>query len=163
MIIQSKLTEKDYVKAIFALRYSQKTTFIRIGLLIVCAMMYLGIYILSPATEPFPWQVLFYFNIAFVVMLVLPYFLSKKSFRTNKMLGETTKYEFTQDYLIIKGGSFSTQVGWGNILKVKQIKNWVFIWQSIQVFNVISKTDIWEEQISELKAILNKHKVKNNL
>lgn len=97
------------------------------------------------------------------VMPLLTYFGAKRNFTANKRISETIEYHFDNDYLSMKGESFNSQLTWDKIYKVTQTKNWLLIWQNSQIANPIPKRDIWEGQISDLKEILDKYKVKNNL
>ena len=94
---------------------------------------------------------------------MLTYFGAKKNYKTNQRITENIEYQFGEDNLIVKGESFNSQLTWNKIYKVTQTKNLVLIWQNRQVANAIPKRDIWEGQIEELKIILDRHKIKNNL
>lgn len=63
----------------------------------------------------------------------------------------------------MKGESFNSQLSWDKIYKVTKTKNWLLIWQNRQIANPIPIEDIGEEQISDLKKILDRHNVKNNM
>lgn len=73
------------------------------------------------------------------------------------------EYHFEDDQLTVKGESFSSQYTWEKVYKVTETKKWIFIWQSRQIANLIKKRDIADVQISILKEILDRNKVKNNL
>ena len=161
MIIKTKLTEKDLINVNFILLYSKLSVKIFTGI---------GILMLFVATVSFFSQSRhssLTTIIAPVFILIgfplLTYFGSKRSFTTNKRISETIEYQFGKDLLFIKGESFTAQLTWDKIYKVSKTKNWILIWQNKQVANVISRRDIWEGDITELKEILQTHKVKNNL
>jgi len=54
-------------------------------------------------------------------------------------------------------------LSWDKFYKVTKTKNWLLIWQNNSSANIIPRKDIWESQIEELKELLQKHRVKNNL
>ncbi len=55
----------------------------------------------------------------------------------------------------MEGESFNAKLSWNKIYKVKETKNWILIFQSRQVANLILKSDIWDGEMIELKRILN--------
>lgn len=160
MQIKSKLTEKDFINANFVLLYSKLSIKIFTGFILLFLMV-------SIANS-------FYFSkdssssmlpplIMLIVFPLMTYLGAKRNYKANKRAGETIEYDFNETNLSIKGESFNSQLSWDKIYKVTQTKNWILIWQTRQVANIISKKDIWEGEISDLKNILDKHKVKNNL
>jgi hypothetical protein len=85
------------------------------------------------------------------------------NYRSNARIKETIEYNFGDKYLEVKGDSFSSQLTWDKIYRVTRTKNWLLIWQSRQVANVIPLRDIWAGDVTRLKEILDSHQVKNNL
>lgn len=77
-------------------------------------------------------------------------------------MSETIEYGFSNDGFDIKGETFSSQSSWNTVYEVSQTKNWIFVWQSQQVANVIPRQSMWEGDVAELRDILNINKVKNN-
>jgi hypothetical protein len=101
-----------------------------------------------------------------LILIVLPamtYFGARRNYSSNKRMAELIEYQLDNNYLIIQGESFNAQFTWDKIYKVTQTHNWILIWQTRQSANAIHKSDIWEGEIDELKAILTAHGVKNNL
>lgn len=90
------------------------------------------------------------------------YFRARSTYRSNKKLSETIEYGFSNDGFDIKGETFSSQSSWNTVYEVSQTKNWIFVWQSQQVANVIPRQSMWEGDVAELRDILNINKVKNN-
>ena len=101
--------------------------------------------------------------IILTVMPLFTYFTAKKNYAANQRISETIEYQFDKDNLLMKGESFNSQLTWDKVYKVTQTKNWILIWQNRQIANPIPKRDVWEEQIENLKKVLQEHKVKNNL
>ncbi|QEC54927.1 YcxB family protein [Flavisolibacter ginsenosidimutans] len=101
-----------------------------------------------------------------VVLFVIPlitYFAAKRNYRTAARMNEVIEYNFTRDFLDVKGESFSSQLGWNKFYKITKTKNWLLVWQNNRSANIIPMRDVWESQLEELKEILQKNKVKNNL
>lgn len=160
MFIKTKLTEKDYVNATFVILFSRKTT--RIFVVIFCLIAFPGSIINIAIGKP-DFSLLISPLIVLVILPSLLYFTTKRSFSNNPRVNETIEYQFEPEMLVIKGESFSSQLTWNKIPKVILTKNWLLIWQNRQIANAIPRRDVWDGEINELKGILSKHNVKNNL
>lgn len=161
MTIKSKLTQKEFIAANLAFRYAKIRTWIATGFALLILIAAIIVTILYPeASTPS-------FFIIPVLMLGLSpaiiYFQSRLAYKSNTRLQEVIEYDFGQDNLHIKGDSFTTTMTWEKIYKVKQTKTWLFIYSNRFVANPISKKDLFESDLDNLKEILNRHKVKNNL
>jgi hypothetical protein len=163
MLIQTKLTQADFINVNFVLLYQKLLIKILtvIGLLaalFVASDKILGLGFTSqePSNYVFPLVIL-------VGLPIITFLSAKKNYAATKRIQETIEYKFTNEYLEIKGESFNSQLGWNKFYKVTKTKKWVFIWQNNSAANIISRKDIWDSQIEELKEILESHKVKNNL
>lgn len=161
MVIKTKLTEKDFIRAYFTLIYGRVAMKIFIGF----ALVYLAVSILSLIGDFNDKASTGFFTPVFILIVppVLFYISAKKNYSSNKRISELTEYRFERDFLVVKGESFASEVSWDKIYKVSQTKNLILIWQTRQIANVIPKRDIWEGQVLELKEILERHRVKNNL
>jgi len=159
MKIKTRLTEKDYINVSFVMFFHS----IAVRIIIILGLFVFAMgFILRFNSESKVGD--FTFLIIFVVMFpLLTYFNAKRFYKGNPRLGETIEYQFEQDRLLVIGESFSSQYTWEKIYKVKQVKNWVLIYHSKQMANIISKKDLWPSNIDALKEILDTHKVKNNL
>ena len=160
MIIKSQLTEQDYINANFVLLFSRpifKIVLVIIGLFSLSNMITV---ILSPngsISSIIP---------PLIIILMLPlmtYLAAKRNFKANQRISEIVQYTFDEQTLTIKGESFNSQYSWDKIYKVSQTKNWLLIWQNRQVANPIPKRDVWDGEMQDLKEILMRHNVKNNL
>ena len=94
---------------------------------------------------------------------LMTYLAAKRNFKANRRISEIVQYTFDEQNLTIKGESFNSQYSWDKIHKVSQTKNWLLIWQNRQVANPIPKRDVWDGEMQDLKEILMRHNVKNNL
>jgi hypothetical protein len=162
MQIKTKLTEVDLIKANFVLLTRKLSTKLYLGILLF-VFIYTGVipavngksvYILSSVAP----------LVIVVVFISLSTFIGAKiSYRSNSRIKEIIEYIFGNDYLEVKGESFSSKLTWEKIYKVTKTKHWLLIWQNRQIANVIPLRDIWKGDITTLKEILNNHGVKNNL
>ena len=160
MLLKSRLTEQEYINASFVLLYSKP--FIKI----VTGMIFLLLVVIIVTAVALP-EASFSQGIFPVVMLIviplMTYLTAKRSYASNKIISESVEYNFENDFLSIKGESFNAQLSWEKMFKITKTKNWVFIWQNKQVANPISRRLISDAEISFLKEILDRHKVKNDL
>jgi hypothetical protein len=163
-IIETQLSEKEFIKANMVLLAQKRITWIApaIGLLLLMSNLVtrnkssslLGIFLVP----------IIYLIIFSAILPLLTWFRAKKLYNARSSRAkEKINYEFLDNQLEIRGESFNATLSWDKIHKVTATKNWVFIWQNSQYANCIPKTDIWEGEIMKLREILNDNKVKHNL
>lgn len=160
MIIKTRLTEKDFIRAFFTIIYNKPIIKVFIGIAVFYTAI-LTIQLAGGAGKALP-----DFFVPVFVLIAFPcifYFTAKKNYASNKRISEPVEYRFDKDLLVIKGESFTAELTWDKIHKVSQTKKLLLIWQTPQLVNIIPKRDIWEGDILALKEILNHHRVKNNL
>lgn len=163
MVIMTRLTEKDITGMNMALFYRKWSTkvFIVVAILMLSAQLielafHIGIAKFDITALIMPIAIL-------AGLPVLTYFAARKSYRNSLRLQEPMEYHFHADYLDIKGSSFTSQMSWDKVYKVMHVKDWLLIYQSPQIANVIPMRDVWESQLDELKEIVQQKGVKNNL
>ena len=151
----------DYVSANLALRYSRIATKLITAFGII-AMLYIA-YLFIQDPEQLDYT-LFIFPFIFICFpLISTVLMSRVNYKSNGRAGEPMEYIFGDDALTIKGESFMTKFTWDKIYKVTNTSNWIFIWQGRQFANLIPKKNFTENDISELKTILDLHQVKYKL
>lgn len=161
MIIKTKMTQKEFVEANMILNYSRIATKIItvMGIVLLAAVVLMWVYM--PGGSPS------YLFIYPLILLALPpvatWLQARSVFRTSTRIGESLEYDFNDDFVAVKGESFNSQMTWEKFYKVRQTKNWIFIYQSRLVASPISKKDLLPSDLEKLKAILTTHRVKNNL
>ena len=160
MIIKTRITEKDFINGNFILLFGKKWMKIALVFFLFYFIQAVVSSVLSPRIHVA--QILIPV-IAIVLLFCTTYFTSKKSFATNQMIREPIEYHVGAENLSLKGESFNSQISWEKVHKVTLQKNWLLVWHSSQSANVIPKRDISEDQLVELKGILQNRKVKNNL
>lgn len=160
MLIKSKLTKQDFVKLNFYLLYGKIS--MKLFTIMTVLLFLITITISLFSKNDFSLTIVLF--IAFLLFMpLMTYIGAVINFNPNNRASETIEYHFTNEYLSIKGESFNSQLSWEKINKVTQSKNWILIWQNKLVGNPIVKRNISQEQIKELKEILDNVKVKNNL
>lgn len=148
---------KSYSQLLVHVFYSQKRAYfvVTFGVLMLLA----GCFFLIMA----PWDMLFksVFIVAGLFLISLPLIASKiaakRSFSSNKMFQEAVVYEFMGNTIKTTGESFTSELSWSSIHKVKELKDWFLIYQSKQLFYMIPKEALGDKQ-SELKDIIKRQK-----
>jgi hypothetical protein len=156
MTIESKLTKKDYQNLMLLLTYRKPMTivFVIIGILsFILPVLYLSGFKL-PFDKPPYTQMIFGFVIVFALPLMIIY-SANKTFVSNLRLHEKIIYEFNQDIISITGESFNSQMDWTKIHKIKELKNWILIYQSNQVANIIKK-NAFGDNLDEFRELIKK-------
>ncbi len=89
-----------------------------------------------------------------VTMLVMVFFMTGRNFRTNYRLKENITYTFSDSGYTVNGESFTSNLDWSGVYKVKIIPGWLLIYQSKTIANLIKTHPIDQKQIEELKHFL---------
>lgn len=161
MIVRSKLSEKDFINANFIFLWSK--TFAKVIVIFIgCVLLawFISSLILQSFTLASNPIGLFVFPL---IMVGFTYFNAKKNYNSNQRISEQIEYGFYLDTLSTKGESFSATYTWDKLDKVTKSKNFIFVWHSRQLANPIPMRYFDQLQLDELKEILEKNKVKNNL
>jgi len=161
MTVTTKIEFKEYLKLMYILTYRKwRTIFITIigiGMFVFLLLYYLGI--INAGTKTY--NPIFQFVFAILVVLGLPfsvYRMAKKNFSSHTRLQENIEYDLSVDKMKTKGESFNSELDWSKTYKIEEISNWFLIYQSKQVANLISKKNITETQINEMRAIFKAQK-----
>jgi hypothetical protein len=100
-----------------------------------------------------------------VIIFILPLMIvrgANKAYESHLRLQEKMIYEFTQSGIKITGESFNSEMDWTKIYKVKERKNWILIYQSQQVANIIKKESLGDNLI-EFRELVKKQGIKSSL
>ncbi|MCB0515263.1 MAG: YcxB family protein [Chitinophagales bacterium] len=151
IILTTKLSLKDYIKVSYHLTYRKLAIkFITgIGLFILVSI----IFSYSSLTQ-FPWIQLIFGLYFTVVIAILVYFYAIRNYKSNRRISETINYEFDSENIQITGESFSSKLTWNKIYSVTENKDWILIWQSRQIANIVPKRDFKEGELQAFKDIV---------
>ncbi len=163
MIIETKLQFKDYLKLMYILTYRKP---VMILLTILGSLMFVGaiFYFLGfqvPVDEPPYFQIVF----GFFIIAVLPFSVyrsSKKNFISHGRLQEKITYEFTEEKMKQTGESFNSEMDWSKIFKVQELRNWILIYQSKQLANILPKSS-FGDNLNEFKNLVKSKNIKAKL
>jgi hypothetical protein len=163
MIIETKLDFNGYLKLMYTLTYRKP---IVIFLTIIGWTMFIGsiLYFMGfniPADSPPYFHVCF----GFFVVAILPfsiYWSGKKNFASNSRIQERIVYEFIDDKIKITGETFNSELGWEQTYKIKELKNWILIFQNRQSANILPK-EAFGEKLNDFRMLVKSKHVKANL
>ena len=159
IIIKSKLTQKEFVRASYIGMVS-RTPLKSILLLFFYIFLAGGLYATFDSRIS---SMIIFVVFYLIILLILSYKNIIKRYKDGRRLDEPVEYRLTQEYLIIKGETFYTEMTWNKIDEVIKNKEWIFIWQNRRCSIPILAKDISNEEIKNLKLVLDNHHVKNNL
>ena len=159
-IIETRLTEKEFVNACMVLLYKKPIAWLFPVIGVIFLLSTLLNFMAPGAQSNYLTPVLF--AIIFTGMLpLMTYLKAKKTYNApNSRVKEKIQYEFQDTQFSIRGESFNAQLSWDKILKVTTTKKWLFIWQNSQHANAIPRKDVWEGELLKLREILEANKVK---
>lgn len=160
MIIKTKLSENEYINASVATILSRKYS--KLFMLVFLIILATNIFT-STVTKDSLIPTILPPILIFGVMFFLFRYSLKKAYQKNYRASENIEYNFTDAHLLITGESFTSEMTWNKIYKVTKTKNWLLVWQSSQIANAIPLRLVSSEDLSELKDIIQKNNIKNNL
>ena len=159
MTVHTQLTLSAYRSFLF--RQSYRNPFVlyvmastAIGLTLVLLQVF-GLITLYPNGVAAP---LF---ISLAILLVFPisiYWSAARNYHSNQRLAERMTYTFTEEDIFIQGESFSTQMSWNKVHKVALLRNWVLIYSSRQIANIIPVAD-FGSHIGEFSALVKRKRL----
>jgi hypothetical protein len=162
VIISTRLSLEDFVKANYALFFQKGV----IKFIFFMAMVWIispFVFYAADISKEIEWT-------QAIVGIVFPTFLlvsinisARKNYNTNKRVGESVTYEFSDESLKITAETSNANIPWDKLYKVTQTKNWLLIWQSGQLANIIPKRDTNTADLAIIKSIVQQNNVKNNL
>ncbi|KPM32538.1 Hypothetical protein I595_956 [Croceitalea dokdonensis DOKDO 023] len=155
MNITTQLNYENYAALMVQLFYKRGLV---IATVVLGAIFFLiGILALVFLYDKVPFLYMLIFIGVGLWLVVLPYVTvkikSKRDFYSNQMLQQKMEYEFLEDKIILRGDTFSTEMQWAKLHKVVETKDWLLLYQSNSLANLIPKESIGE-QLVELKALI---------
>lgn len=155
MTIKTKISFKEYLKLMYYLTYRKGwTIYVSIIGLVMLVTGILSLLKISDLQSD-PTFALFFGAFAVIFLPISIYFSARKNFASNKRLQEEIEYKFIDGKMIVRGNSFSSELGLSETFKIEEIKNWFLVYQSKQTANFISKSDLSGQELTELRFIFN--------
>ncbi len=150
MIVEAKISFKEYLKLSYQLAYTNPVMIMAncIGLIIVFGPMIYSI--------PSEWTTFSQAVWALVIFVMLPlriYRTCTVNFRSNERIKEKRSYEFTNDKIVVAGESFKSEYNWEKTYMVRELKNWILIYQSKTQAHILPKV-AFGKQLGEFRALV---------
>lgn len=159
MTVKTLITFKDF------LIFNLKNSLIRIIVFPIIALIFFGInyYNADHDNREFMESASIWLMVFFAFIIIRTYFSVKNIFNSNKKIQEVISYTFTDEKIRTEGETFDGDFTWNSVYKVKENKEWFLIYQSAQTMNMIPKKFFTKDQISGLRGLIRKNKVKAKL
>lgn len=159
MTVKTQITFKDF------LIFNLKNSLIRIIVFPIIALIFFGInyYNADHDNREFLESASIWLLVFFVFIIMRTYFSVKNIFNSNKKIQEVITYTFTDEKIRTEGETFDGDFTWNSVYKVKENKEWFLIYQSAQTMNMIPKKFFTKDEITELRNLIKKNKVKAKL
>lgn len=159
MTVKTHITFKDF------LNFNIKNSFPRI---IIFSLIILAIFGLNFSNAEYNTKEIFksasiWFVAVFVFIIIRSYFRLKNAFYSNKKIQEEIIYTFTDEKVQTKGETFDGDFTWNTVHRVKETKDWFLIYQSKTTMNMVPKKYFSQNEIIELRNIIEKNNVKARL
>lgn len=128
--IESVITRKEYIRLLFLITYRKPPVIIisMLGLMMVLlpVLYFLNLY---TAIDSPPYMPLISGLLITAVFPLSIYWMARRNFRTDELLGQRIRYTFMADKIILKGSTFEANIGWDKIHKVKKLKEWILLYR----------------------------------
>lgn len=156
----SQLSQNDYVRASLIVLYRKPLVSIVSFLLGVLLIVNVGLlvagYKITPDLIALPVVLLF-------ITPFSTYLTARRTFRANITAGAQLEYTFDDKQLTVSAGNSYNRAEISGLKKVFKTSGWLFLVNASGNVSPIPARDVTDEQLAELKAILNANGVRNNL
>lgn len=156
--VVTKIELKDYISLIYRLTY--RRPFILIMSISGCIVMLssimsiIALYSGILSEHEFRYSELIYGLVLTVGIPFLTYLSARKGFKSNERLHEQITYEFTEESVKVTGESFSSEFTWAKTNRVKELKEWILIYQNKIIAHIIPKKSFSPEELNTFKALV---------
>lgn len=159
------ITAKTHITFKDFLNFNIKNSMPRIIIFSLIILLFLGLnfYNTEKDTQNILQSASIWFAAVFVFIIIRSYFRLKNAFYSNKKIQEEITYTFTDEKVNTKGETFDGDFLWETVYRIKENKNWFLIYQSKTTMNMIPKKYFSDNQISELRSLIEKNNVKAKL
>lgn len=159
MTVKTHITLQDFLNFNFKNSLPRMIIFS----MIILVFFVLNFYNSSQESEGVLKQASIWFAVVFVFMIVRGYFRLKNAFLSNQRIQEEITYTFTDEKVFAKGETFESDFLWNAVYRVKENKDWFLIYQSKTTMNMIPKKYFSENEIVDLRKMIEKSGVKAKL
>ncbi len=154
LVLNTQVSLHDYIRVNIYLLYRK--------LMIRCLtaagfFILLGLLYYRDSFFFFPWLP-FLMGLYLIISFPLTtYFIAKRNYKSTSKIGEHISYEFNNDHLEMIGESFQAQLTWDKIYRVTETKNWVLIWKTKHIADIVPKRYFTTNTLKTFREIVAKH------
>jgi hypothetical protein len=152
MKVETQITFQQYLKLQYLLTYRNKWVLLA-SVCGVVMLVYSLLTLLGFVTNNENIYVGLIFGLYVLVTPYLVYRAAFKNFNTHKTLQEVITYEFLPDNMMVTTNYSNANIPWDKIHKIKELGDWILIYQSNRIANLIPKASLTPEQLTEAKQI----------
>ncbi|MBS1506504.1 MAG: YcxB family protein [Bacteroidetes bacterium] len=161
IILSTKLSIDDFIKVNYHMLYRKLIMKFITGVGIIMLIL---IAVSFNDYETFPWFQLLFALFVTVGLPVQLYFSAKRNYNTNNRVSELITYEIDKENIHMIGESFDTKLSWDKVYGVSENKDWMLIWQTQQIANVLPKRDFKDNQLQAFREVVKlQSRLKNKL
>lgn len=152
--IETQLSFPQYLKLSYVLFYKKTLivimTLIGLFLLIISVR---NILVFDGGTEGI-YKPLGFGILMVIVFPLTVYWSARRNFSNKAMFTEKMIYSFDQEQIHILGESFNSSMSWSKIFKVEELNEWILIYQSKAVANLIPKDAFSDSEFQQFQQII---------
>lgn len=158
MTIKTKINFKEYVKLIYTLAYEKTILRLLLGVALLI-LLWIIFYYLDIFNLPKP---LIYQYITLILIVVVQpvgiYLTTRRNYKSSNQLCEALEIEITSEDLKINGETYYMEIKWDKLHQIIEKKNWFLLYQNNLSAILISKKNMTESDIQNLRYILKSNK-----
>ena len=145
--ITTRLSKREYRNVLFILFYKHPY--------IICITI-LGLFFIVAAIKDssnvidFMWEGFSGIFLLFIPLLKI--FRQVSQFASNRGIQEDISYTFCEGGIVAKGLDFKSEFSWAHIIKCKEIKNFLILYQTKKSGHYIDRTKLTEGQLKFIKS-----------
>lgn len=154
MVIQTKVTFREYAKLLYSLVYQKPMMRLLVS---VAAVLLLWILLFHLNLFNLPTPTIYQYITLGLIALVQPivvFFTIWRNYHSSNHLRETLKMEMTKSELKITGESFYLEVKWEKLFKIVRKRHYFLAYQNNLSAIIIPIKDMSAVEIAEFKEIL---------
>lgn len=159
MIVQTKVTFKEYIKLLFRLAY--KRLVMRL-LVAVAALLMLWVIFYYLDIFNLPKPIIYQYITLILIVVVQPAIIFAtvwRNYHSSNHLRETLQMEILPDELSVEGESFYLKVQWEKLFKIVENPKYFLMYQNNLSAIMIPKKDMTKDEINRVKLILKDLKI----
>ncbi len=157
IILETKIDFKDYLKLNYKIYYRKVVGIILQIFGIVTFVFGLVSLSLTGFDSSSPVIALVFGLYITVLIPLITYRASKKTYKANKVLNGSVTYQFYDHYMEVDSEDLKSEVNLNSLYKIEEIADW-FLFHSNKnlITNIVSKKNMSENEIHELRIFLSK-------